>query len=89
MLTLPAVLTHAQAGEFSQSVREKIAAEPAAVVVEALALNEFDSSALAVILVCRREALTAGKSFSVRGLPAQLRQLADLYGVADLIPAAV
>lgn len=86
---LPTVLTHAQAGAFSRSLRTKVAAEPAALVLEAGALQEFDSSALAVILACRREALGVGKTFSVRSLPAQLRQLAGLYGVAELIPAAV
>jgi phospholipid transport system transporter-binding protein len=42
-----------------------------------------------VLLACRREALAAGKAFSVRGLPTRLRQLAGLYGVAELIPATV
>jgi phospholipid transport system transporter-binding protein len=41
-----------------------------------------------VLLECRREALAAGKDFSVAGLPPRLRQLAGLYGVAELIPAA-
>jgi phospholipid transport system transporter-binding protein len=40
-----------------------------------------------VLLECRREALAAGKDFSVTGLPPRLRQLAGLYGVAELIPA--
>jgi phospholipid transport system transporter-binding protein len=57
------------------------------VVVDASALTEFDSSALAVLLECRREALAAGKGFTVTGLPVRLRQLAGLYGVAELVPA--
>ena len=66
------------------------AAEPAnAVVIDASGLTEFDSSALAVLLECRRQALTGGKGFSVRSLPARLRQLAGLYGVAELIPATL
>ena len=89
MLSLPPVLTHAQAGEFSRSLRAKVAAEPAPLVLEAGALKEFDSSALAVVLACRREALSAGKTFSVRDLPVRLRQLAGLYGVAELIQATV
>ena len=39
-------------------------------------------------LECRREALTLGKTFSVRGLPARLRELAGLYGVGELLPAS-
>ena len=57
-----------------------------AVVADASALRIFDSSALAILLACRREALAAGKTFSVQTLPPRLRQLATLYGVAELIP---
>ncbi|MEP6826005.1 MAG: STAS domain-containing protein, partial [Ramlibacter sp.] len=56
-------------------------------IADASALTRFDSSALAVLLECRREALARGKSFSVSGLPARLRDLANLYGVAELLPA--
>jgi len=87
VLTLPAVLTHAVAAEFVPGLRQAVRSQPAAVVADASALQEFDSSALAVLLECRREALAAGKAFSVRGVPARLRQLAGLYGVAELIPA--
>ena len=59
-----------------------------AVVADASGLTKFDSSAIAVLLECRREAQIQGKSFSVRGLPERLRALAALYGVAQLLPAA-
>ncbi|MFM8610118.1 MAG: lipid asymmetry maintenance protein MlaB [Burkholderiaceae bacterium] len=63
--------------------------EGAAVVeADASALKQFDSSALAVLLECRRAAQRAGAGFAVRGLPERLRTLAGLYGVADLLPAA-
>lgn len=87
MLTLPAILTHASATGFVAGLRAAVSAEPAQLVADASALREFDSSALAVLLECRREALAAGKDFSVSGLPPRLRQLAGLYGVAELIPA--
>jgi phospholipid transport system transporter-binding protein len=41
---------------------------------------------LAVLLDCRREALANGKTFSVSRLPPKLRELATLYGVAELLP---
>lgn len=88
MLTLPAVLTHEVAAEFVSGLKKLIQAQPAAVVPDASALTVFDSSALAVLLACRREALAAGKTFSVHGLPDRLTQLAKLYGVAELFPAA-
>ena len=59
--------------------------EATAVVLDATALTQFDSSALAVMLACRRDALAAGKTFSVQGLAARLSQLASLYGVAELL----
>lgn len=61
---------------------------PGEVVVDASALSQFDSSALAILLECRRLALAAGKVFSVQGASGQLMQLADVYGVATLVPAA-
>ncbi len=89
MLLLPARLTHELAAPAVQALGAMLAGETAAeVVADASALKEFDSSALAVLLACRRQVLAAGKGFSVRGLPDRLRQLAGLYGVQDLLPAA-
>ena len=87
MLTLPSVLTHAVAAGFTGGLKQAVLSQPAEVVADASALREFDSSALAVLLACRREALAAGKAVAVRGAPARLGQLASLYGVAELIPA--
>ena len=87
MLTLPSALTHESAADFSQTLRQAVFSQPADVVADASALRQFDSSALAILLECRREALAAGKSFSVQSAPPRLRQLAGLYGVAELIPA--
>jgi len=49
-------------------------------------LSRFDSSALAVLLACRRQAQGLGRAFYVRDMPPRLRQLAGLYGIAELIP---
>lgn len=89
MLTLPAVVTHDLALDAARSLKALVANQPAEVVLDASALKQFDSSALAVMLACRREAMASGKAFAVQGLPASLAQLAGLYGVAELIPAAV
>ncbi len=88
MLTLPAVVTHAQALAAARGLAQQISAQDSAVVLDASALTQFDSSALAVMLACRREAIAAGKTFAVRGLPSTLSQLAALYGVSELIPTA-
>lgn len=88
MLTLPPILTHDLSAGFASGLGVAVRAQSGVVVADASGLKDFDSSALAVLLACRREAVTAGKGFSVHALPARLRQLAVLYGVAELVPAA-
>lgn len=89
MLLLPAELTHAQATACARMMVQALRSEPdTAVIVNAEALKQFDSSALAVLLDCRRAVLQTGKTFSVRAMPVRLRELAGLYGVAELLPAA-
>ncbi len=89
MLVLPQELTQAQATAcltlLVQGLRAQSGSE---VVVDATALSRFDSAALAVLLEFRRETLASGKRFSIRGLPARLADLANLYGVAELLPSA-
>lgn len=87
MLTLPSSLTHTQAQAAANGLRAQFASQAGSVVIDASALVQFDSSALAVMLAARREATAAGRAFSVVGMPAQLRQLAGLYGVSELVPA--
>ncbi|NJM43046.1 MAG: STAS domain-containing protein [Brachymonas sp.] len=88
MLVLPAEITHASARTCARMLAQALRSQEHTVVADASALQKFDSSALAVLLECRREAQIQGKSFSVRGLPERLRNLAALYGVAQLLPAA-
>ncbi len=89
VLVLPAEITHRQAratlGMLLQGLR---AGKGPQLVVDAGALQVFDSSALAVLLECRREALAARMAFAIRGLPAALASMAALYGVAELLPPA-
>ncbi|GAC1390493.1 MAG: hypothetical protein NVSMB34_04100 [Variovorax sp.] len=88
-LALPATLTHDEAPAFLRQLRQGLSAQASSpVVVDAGALTHFDSSALAVLLECRREAERAARAFSVRALPPRLRELAALYGVAGLLPDA-
>ena len=87
-LTLPAQLTLRQARMALATLLAALPAQaPAQLVCDASALQVFDSSALAVLLECRRHALAAGKTFAVRALPPALAGMATLYGVAELLPA--
>jgi phospholipid transport system transporter-binding protein len=87
VLVLPAELTHAQATACCRMLAQALRSDPAReAVADASALRQFDSSALAVLLECRREALAQGKRFTVTGMEPRLRDLATLYGVAELLP---
>ncbi|MDR2991860.1 MAG: STAS domain-containing protein [Burkholderiaceae bacterium] len=91
MLVLPDEITHAQAAGCLHMLLTAVRAEkrePLTFVVDAAPLMHFDSSALAVLVECRREALQTGRRFTVRGMPARLAELARLYGVAELLPNA-
>jgi phospholipid transport system transporter-binding protein len=89
MLVLPAELTHEQAPACGRMLAQAMHADPSpAVVADAGALTRFDSSAIAVLLDARREALALGKSFAVAHMPPRLRELASVYGVAGLLPPA-
>ncbi len=95
-LTLPVQLTLPQARAVLEALLQSLRgqtqaqqAQQAQWVCDASALQVFDSSALAVLLECRRHALAAGKTFAVRALPPALAGMAALYGVAELLPATV
>ena len=81
MLVLPSELTHDQASACLRMLVQglKVLKGPQ-VVVDASALAVFDTSALAVLLECRREVLADGKAFVVKGLPPAL------VGMAVLLP---
>jgi len=85
VLALPAVLTHAQAGPCLEQLSAGIAAGPQQLVLDAQALQEFDSSALAVLLELRRACLRLGKQLTIEGAPERLMHLASLYGVRALL----
>jgi phospholipid transport system transporter-binding protein len=90
---LPATLTLAHASATAARLRAELERGPAGAAweVDAGALAEFDTSALAVLLELQRAARARGVALAVSGSPDKLRQLATLYGVDALIglqPAA-
>ena len=86
MLVLPADLTRGQASACLQMLVQGLRAlTDKQVVVDAAALQRFDSSALAVLLELRRESQAQGKKLSIQGLPSQLHDLATVYGIAELL----
>lgn len=91
MLLLPATITAREANDTRRLLVQALRVESgAAVVVDASNLQQFDSSALAVLLECGRAAAADGKSISLRHAPEKLTALARLYGVETLLaPPAI
>ena len=56
------------------------------IVIDASALEHFDSSALAVLIECQRTAgrRSEGAGLRIEGAPQTLRELARLYGLTEL-----
>ena len=61
------------------------AASPGGIRVDAIALNDFDSSAIALLLQAQRQAQASGRSLTVQSPPRAMVELAALYGVAELL----
>lgn len=88
-MQLPATLTLAQARaaweRLAAQALEHDAGSSAIFSVDASALREFDTAALALLLQARRQAQRQGRTFEVLGAPHKLVQLARLYGVHELL----
>ena len=76
--TLPSVL--AESAQFT--ARTDL---PDRLVIDFSGITDIDSSAVALLLEWRRQALARGKALEFVNLPPNLVALAQLYGVADLI----
>jgi phospholipid transport system transporter-binding protein len=86
---LPERLTLGEAVPTLERLDSQLAQQPdATVVLNAAALREFDSSALAVLLELGRRLQAKGKTLRVEGWPPRLQDLAALYGVRELLASA-
>lgn len=83
-IRLPARLTMAEARATLADLQPRLAAA-AQPVIDASALEDLDTAALAVLLDCQRQAGAQGRRLQVLGAPPKLGQLARLYGVAGLL----
>ncbi len=94
MPALPASLTIAVLGvpgaeeAAVQALLAEATADAAAgerILVDASALTDFDSSAIALLLQAQRQAQALGRSLTVTAPPRAMVELATLYGVAELL----
>lgn len=84
-LQLPADATLEHAAELAAALPAALAQGTGVFSVDASALQAYDTSTVALLLQARRAAQAAGRGFTVTGAPAQLAQLAALYGVEELL----
>lgn len=82
---LPTELLHVNAMAQSAALLGSLRQSGGAWALDASTLRDFDSSALSVLLQLQREASRAGQSLIIASAPAKLRELAALYGVAELL----
>ena len=85
VLQLPDHVTLAQVGALLPLLDAAVADASAGLTIDASAVQVFDTSAVALLLQARRLAETRGLGFDLKAVPAKLAELADLYGVAELL----
>ena len=84
-MKLPPTLTLDSAAEALRTLHDAAGRNQGALAIDASALTAFDTAALALLLQAKRLARSGGRAFQVHGAPPKLTQLAQLYGVAELL----
>jgi phospholipid transport system transporter-binding protein len=84
-LQLPATANLGEAARLAQALQGEMAAGSGTVTLDASALQVYDTSTVALLLQLRRVAQAAGRPFELLSPPAKLVQLAQLYGVDELL----
>jgi len=89
MLLLPQTVTLAEARDTLRMLSQAMQREGGDLLaLDASALRHFDTAAIAVLLECRRLAQAWGKRFEVHGASQKLRDLAQMYGVHEIVALA-
>lgn len=84
-MQLPADATLQKVAELAATLPAAVGGGSGVFTVDASALTDYDTATIALLMQARRTAQAAGRGFSVQGAPAQLQQLAALYGVEELL----
>lgn len=87
-LALPAAVTLKQAGAVLRDVKQAVADAQGSLRLDASALTDVDTSAVALLLHARRLAAARGLGFELQSVPPKLTALAQLYGVESLLADA-
>ncbi|NWL79947.1 anti-anti-sigma factor [Pseudomonas taiwanensis] len=86
-LRLVGVLDYSTGPQLREAGRQLIqASSTASVLLDCSAVERTSSVGLALLLAFMRDASAAGKSVTVRGMPEDMRQIADVSGLTELLP---
>ena len=86
MTVLPASLTLKDAQVVLETLRQSFAADSGDTWrIDASPVAQLDTSALAVLLECARMASAGNRKLEIVGIPPRLGDLAQLYGVNELL----
>jgi phospholipid transport system transporter-binding protein len=85
VLALPEVANLGAAADLAETFHAQVEAGTGTVRVDGSALKVYDTSTVALLLQLRRQAQAAGRPFELQAPPAKLVQLAQLYGVEELL----
>ncbi|MCY1295680.1 anti-anti-sigma factor [compost metagenome] len=87
-LRLAGVLDHSTGPQLRQAGGEMIrASNGARLVLDCSAVEKTSSVGLALLLAFMRDAEAAGKAVVFRGLPEDMRQIAEVSELTELLPA--
>lgn len=84
-MQLPATATLDEAAALAATLPTAVASGSGPLHIDASALRNFDTSAIALLLQARRLAHAAGRGVEITGAPLKLAELARLYGVEELL----
>ncbi len=87
-MLLPENATLEHAAALADQLPAALAEGSGALRIDCSKLKDCDSSTLSLLLQGHRLAQAAGRGFEVVGAPAQLAELARLYGVEELLSLA-
>jgi phospholipid transport system transporter-binding protein len=86
-LRLVGVLDYSTGPQLREEGRRLIQTSSAAsVLLDCSAVEKTSSVGLALLLAFMRDSSASGKSLTVRGVPEDMRQIADVSGLTELLP---
>jgi phospholipid transport system transporter-binding protein len=89
VLALQGVIDMHVGAELREAARRLLAASPTQEVwVDCAGITHSSSVGLSLLLCLLRDARATGKSLRIRNLPAEMQEVAEVYGLLELLPLA-